>query len=140
MHTSFAFSVAFLAATLLTRTATADPVFDSPGRGYREQLRRLVPAREPRPVRFSLHNPTGGKEVPVAYYTRSDQGASDRIRDVLSNAAISCSLKEGIAPTVFVKPTDRVKAKELLEQLPAEGHWSVIVIYEPKSESKSDVR
>ena len=140
MRTSSAFSVAFLAVALLYHTASADPVFDSPGPGYREQLERTIPKREPRPVRFSFHDASRGDEVPIAYYARSDRGASDRIERVLSEAAIGYSLKAGVAPTVFVKPSDRVRAKELLENLPKEGHWSVIVIYEPKSKSTPDAR
>jgi len=49
---------------------------------------------------------------------------------VLTDGGIPYVLSEDAVPTVLVKPTDRLKAKVLLEKLPGEGHWSVTPISE----------
>ena len=133
MRSPFALSLAIVVA-LFPVAATSGPIFDSPGRGYREQFERVAPSRVPTDAVLRVSEFFGWtnreKEEPVAHYSLSDRGASDRIKRVLTEGGIPYLLSEDAVPTVLVKPPDRLKAKELLEKLPGEGHWSVTPITE----------
>jgi hypothetical protein len=147
MPSPLAVSLTFVAA-LLPVSAMADVLIDSPGRGYREQLERLEkrPPRDVGPIFSRLraqwlqgYNATGDKEEPIAHYSLSDRGASERIKRALTDAAIPYLLTEGAVPTVLVKPADRLKAKALLQELAEEGHWSVTPIKDPIDSPKRPV-
>jgi hypothetical protein len=139
MQSPLALSLTF-AAALLPVAAMADVLIDSPGRGYREQLEHLEkrPPRDAGPIFSRLraqwlqpYKAAGEENEPIAHYSLSDRGASERIKRVLTDAAIPYLLTEATVPAVLVKPSDRLKAKALLQKLADEGHWSVTPIKDP---------
>ena len=147
MPSPLAVSLTFVAA-LLPVSAMANGLIDSPGRGYREQREQLEkrPPRDAGPIFSKLraqwlqdYNATGDKEEPIAHYSLSDRGASDRIKRVLTDASIPYLLTDDTVPTVLVNPSDRLKAKALLQKLAEEGHWSVTPIKDPIDSPKRPV-
>jgi hypothetical protein len=67
---------------------------------------------------------------PVAQFSLADKGADKAIREALTNAGIAFSITEGDAPVVQAPAYDALTAKELLEKLRVQGHWSVTPLSE----------
>jgi hypothetical protein len=141
MSKSFALVVAFVATT--SGAAFAQAIFDSPGRGYREQRDRPKQIRVPTDLAplgtipatdVSFHISMPAKDAAaalkleaVAQYAAADEGAAAKIRRAFTEAGIPFIITESVASVVNVDPSRAKEAKTLLQNVAAEGHWSVLV-------------
>jgi hypothetical protein len=141
MSTSFALAVVLVATT--SSAAVAQAIFDSPGRGYREQRDRPREIRVPTDLTSFTRTPATDlsfrisipakdaagtlKLEAVAQYTAADAGAEAKIRRAFTDAGIPFLITESVAAVVNVDPSRAQEAKTLLQKVAAEGHWSVIV-------------
>jgi hypothetical protein len=143
MSKSLALSVAFIVTA--SSAALAQAIFDSPGRGYRQQRDQSVPTelRAPgvggpqierispshlflkthdaafRQLAEDLKNPGEPKLETIALFSSGKKGAAETIRRTLTNAGIPCLVTS--SSVVKVDPSRVAEAKTLLKKLAAES-------------------
>jgi len=82
----------------------------------------------PVPKTFLVWQPKQHGEETAAQFSTADEGVSDSIRRAFAEAEIPYFITEGDIPTVRVPPIAAIRAKEILQNLRTQGHWSLVTL------------